>query len=82
MTADVMNGRPLSRIGEESNPSSPCSDVSVNSQLHVAGIRRSAVLPHSALTQFNTQTYVSSLCARLDCRLQYDERHGNLTGDT
>jgi len=55
--AQLLNVRQLSRIGEDSNPSTPTADVSVNS--HLAGIRRSAVLSHSVLTaDFNAQSLV------------------------
>jgi len=55
--AQLLNVRQLSRIGEDSNRSTASEDVSVSS--HLAGIRRSAVLPHSVLTaDFNAQSLV------------------------
>lgn len=52
--AELLSARPLSRVGEGSNPSSP-ADV-VNGRLSaVAGIRRSAALSHSALPEFDRQ---------------------------
>lgn len=57
--AELTNARPLSRIGEDSNPTSP-EELAVNNRL--AGIRRSAALSPSSLTEFDRQFPVENHC--------------------